>query len=51
MKKSVACTGISHDVLAASFIVYDRSSLVGRNSEPNSFTATTGVPTHLSLKM
>jgi len=48
-----ACTRISHGVLAASSLVYDRnrtkckyssSSLVGRNSGHNSFAATTCVP-------
>jgi len=39
---------ISHGVLAASFIVYDRSSVVGRTSGHNSFTATTGVPRRIS---
>jgi len=36
-----AYTVISHGVLVASSIVYDRSSLVGRTSGHNSFAATT----------
>ena len=52
-----ACTRISHGVLAASSIVYDRNrttwkhsslSLVVRTSRQNSFTATTTVPTRIS---
>jgi len=43
-----ACTRISHGVLAEIFIVYDRSSLLGRTSGHNSFTVTTAVPTQFS---
>jgi len=39
-----ACTRISHGVLAASSIAYDRSSMVGRTSGQKSVTATTAVP-------
>jgi len=42
------CTRISQGVLAARSIVYDRSSLVGRTSGHNGFTAATAVPTRIS---
>ena len=43
-----ACTRISHGLLSATSIVCNRSSLVGRTSGQNSFTATTAVLTRIS---
>jgi len=43
-----ACRRISHGVLAANSVVHDRSSLVGKTSGHNSFTASTAVPTRIS---
>jgi len=44
-----ACRRIPHGVLAASFTVYDRSSLARRTSGDNSFTATTAACTYTNL--